>query len=209
MTKKKTSPIGAQANKFFLGLILSGLLVFIGVMVYSSAGKALPVLGEAGHTVGNFSFINQDGKTITGKDVEGRIRVAEYFFTTCKGICPVMNNNLKAVQDAFKNNNDVIILSHTVDPETDRPSVLKAYADRMHATPGKWEFLTGNKDALYKMAQQDYLLSADTATAAGDDGAFIHTQYITLVDKQNRIRGFYDATDKQSVQKLIADIKTL
>lgn len=209
MAKKKKFRVGQQISKFFLGVILMGLLFFAAVFFYSSFQKALPVLGEPGHTVGNFSFIDQDGKTITGKDVEGKIRIAEYFFTTCKGICPVMNNNLKAVQDAFKQRNDVIILTHTVDPGVDSVAELKKYAQSIHATPGKWEFLTGDKYELYKMAQQDYLLSADTATAASDDGAFIHTQYITLVDKQNRIRGFYDATDKQSVQQLIADIKTL
>lgn len=209
MTKKKKSRVGQQISKFFLGVILTALLVFAGVFVYSSFQNALPVLGEPGHTVGSFSFINQDGKTITDKNTQGKIRVAEYFFTSCKGICPIMNNNLKQVQETFKQRNDVIILTHTVDPETDNVAALKKYASSMHAIPGKWEFLTGDKYALYKMAQQDYLLSADTVTAANDDSAFIHTQYITLVDKQNRIRGFYDATDKQSVQKLIAAIKTL
>lgn len=206
MANKKTTRVGPLITKFFLGVILIGLMVFVGVFVFSSVKKQLPVLGEPGHTIGNFSFTDQDGKTFTNKDVDGKIRVAEYFFTNCKGICPVMNNNLQLVQDAFKNRNDVVILSHTVDPDVDDPAVLKTYAKRMHYIPGKWEFLTGDKYALYKMAQQDYLLSTDTANA---DNTFVHTQYITLVDKQSRIRGFYDATDKNAIQKLISDIKHL
>ena len=207
MASKKTLRIGLLINKIFLGIILIALIVFIGAFVFSSMKKQLPVLGDPGHTIGKFSFTDQDGKMITNKDVDGKIRIAEYFFTTCKGICPVMNNNLQQVQDAFKDRSDFIILSHTVDPDIDNPAVLKSYAERMHYIPGKWEFLMGDKYALYKMAQQDYLLSADTTSNA--DNTFVHTQYITLVDKQNRIRGFYDATDKEAIKKLIGDIKSL
>lgn len=207
MAKKKAAGIGSAINRFFLCIILAGLLVFIGVFVFSSFKETLPVLGEPEHFIGGFSFTNQDGNIITGKDVDGKIRVAEYFFTTCKGICPIMNNNLQEVQAVFKNRDDVIILSHTVDPGVDKPAVLREYANKMHAIPGKWEFLTGDKFALYKMAQQDYLLSTDTTADA--DNAFVHTEYIALVDKQSRIRGFYDATDKKAIQKLIAAIKTL
>lgn len=206
MANKKVR-MGQQLNKLFLFIILGGLIILIIAFVYSSSKKQLPILGEPGHNTGSFSFINQDGKIITDKDVNNKVRIVEYFFTTCKGICPVMNNNLQEVQDTFKDDNDVIILSHTVDPDVDNPDVLKAYAKKIHAMPGKWEFLTGEKYALYKMAQQDYLLSADTTMQA--DNSFIHTQYITLVDKQNHIRGFYDATDKDAIKKLVGDIKGL
>ncbi|HVX28573.1 MAG TPA: SCO family protein [Parafilimonas sp.] len=212
MISKKNKPVTPVINKLFFGIIVTGLLAFIVVFVFSSSSpskKSLPVLGGEGHMIESFSFTDQDGKTITDKDVAGKIRVAEYFFTTCKSICPIMNGNLQAVQNAYKDRNDVIILSHTVDPEDDSVGALKSYAKLMHAIPGKWEFLTGDKLALYQMAEKDYLLSADTTTSQNKDSAFIHTQYVTLVDKQNRIRGFYDATSKQDINKLISDIKQL
>ncbi|HVM88991.1 MAG TPA: SCO family protein [Puia sp.] len=191
--------------------MLAVIAVFAGLVffVFSSKGSILPVLGDPGHAIGSFSFVDQDGRNITDKDVAGKIRVVEYFFTTCKSICPIMNSNLVMVQDAFKEKPDVIILSHTVNPSTDSVPVLKKYAGTMHAIPGKWEFLTGTKVALYQMAQHDYLLSADSTTEANEAGAFIHTQYVALIDKENRIRGFYDATDKKEINKLISDIKKL
>jgi len=181
----------------------------LGLFFFSKMKNHLPVLGEPGHEVGSFEFLDQDGHRLTDKDVRGKVRVAEYFFTSCKSICPIMNENMQSVQSEFKNREDVIILSHTVDPDTDSPSRLKEYATRMHAIPGKWEFLTGSKMALYKMAQHDYLLSADTISIDNIESSFIHTQFISLVDKQNRIRGFYDATDKKEIEKLISDIKTI
>ena len=192
-----------------MSLVVLIILSSIAYSLFSSLGNSLPVLGEPGHLVGSFSFTDQDGNTITDKTIQGKIRVAEYFFTTCKSICPIMNNNLQKVQDAFKDRNDVVILSHTVNPSTDSVPVLKKYAEQMHALPGKWEFLTGTKISLYQMAEHDYLLSADSTIETNEADAFIHTQYITLVDKENHIRGFYDATDKKQINKLIADIKKL
>lgn len=209
MPARKTTRVVDKINKFFLLLIIAGLSFFLAYVIFFSPGKPLPVLGEAGHIVGSFQFIDQDGQSITDRDMREKVRVAEYFFTTCKSICPMMNNNLKQVQEAFKDRNDVIILSHTVDPETDSVKSLKKYADQLQAIPGKWEFLTGKKIDLYRMAQQDYLLSTDSITAGNEANSFIHTQYVSLVDKQNRIRGFYDATDKKEIEKLIADIKSI
>ncbi|HVM88004.1 MAG TPA: SCO family protein [Puia sp.] len=209
MPAKKQTRIVHKINAFFLLAIITGLLIFLGVMIFSRKQNPLPVLGEPGHIVGSFSFTDQDGRKITDRDVREKVRVAEYFFTSCKSICPVMNTNLKQVQAAFKNRNDVIILSHTVDPLTDSLPRLKQYAEQMDAIAGKWEFLTGSKLSLYKMAEQSYLLSADSITDVTEATAFIHTQYVSLVDKQNRIRGFYDATDKKQIEKLIADIKSM
>lgn len=196
-------------QKFSAGIISVAIISWLVVVIYSWQKNPLPILGNPGHITGSFSFTDQDGKTITDKDVAGKVRVVEYFFTSCKSICPIMNNNLISVQDAFKNRKDFIILSHTVDPATDSAGVLKKYAERMHAIPGKWEFLTGTKLALYQMAEMDYLLSADTTNTTNEADAFIHTQYVALVDKENHIRGFYDATNKKEIDKLISDIKKL
>jgi protein SCO1 len=165
----------------------------------------LPVFGEPGHRAGSFSFINQDGKPITEKSVQNKVRVAEYFFTSCPSICPMMNRNLKEVYEKFKQNPDFMILSHTVDPEKDSVPVLKAYANRLDAMAPGWQFLTGDKNALYISAVKDYLLSA----ADSGSSQFIHTQYVALLDKSGRIRGFYDMTSKATVLSLSTDIQQL
>jgi protein SCO1/2 len=165
----------------------------------------LPVLGEPGHIAGSFSFVNQDGEQINEKSVENKVTLVEYFFTTCPSICPRMNENLMAVYKKFKQDTGFMILSHTVDPERDSVSVLKKYAQRYDASTPGWEFLTGDKNALYKSATMDYLLSA----ADSGSSNFIHTQYLALLDRQRRIRGFYDGTNKKSIIKLESDIKSL
>jgi protein SCO1/2 len=200
--KKKTN-----AKWFWsLAIILSAVVVYF-IISNKRTDNDLPVIGEKGHTTGSFSFTNQDGKIITDDDVKGKIRVVEYFFTTCPAICPKMNTNLKAVYAAFKDQPDVIILSHTVNPQNDSAPILKAYATRYGVTDSRWQFLTGDKTALYKAASTDYLMAADTTGSIEDQ--FIHTQYVALVDKQNQIRGFYDATDSEKIAKLISDIKKI
>lgn len=172
--------------------------------------KSLAILGEPGHKTRDFSFINQDGKTITKKDVEGKIFVVEYFFTTCRGICPKMNENMTKVYAAFKGNNDIRILSHTVDPMKDSVAAMKAYSLRFDADANQWFFLTGDKKELYDMARYSYLVTAvdDTATVNIDDD-FIHTDRFVLVDKLGQIRGQYEGTDIKAVTQLIGDIKEL
>jgi protein SCO1 len=165
----------------------------------------LPVLGEPGHIAGSFSFINQDGKRITEKTVQNKVTVVEYFFTSCPSICPLMNSNMKLVYEKFKDSPDFMILSHTVDPERDSAAALKAYAKRFAADTPTWQFLTGNKDSLYKCAAKDYLLSAGDSVSSN----FVHTQYVALLDKKRQIRAFYDFTDKESVLKLNSDIQQL
>jgi protein SCO1/2 len=202
--KKEKLSLSSKITAFSV-VILSviGLLWFLSV----AFGKknALPVLGEPGHIAGSFSFINQDGKWISEKTVLHKVTVVEYFFTSCPSICPVMNQNLKEVYEKFKDNPGFMILSHTVDPERDSVSVLKAYAKKLDAgTPG-WQFLTGDKNSLYKSASRDYLLSAVDSS----NTAFIHTQYIALLDRKRQIRGFYDFTNKENIIKLDADIRQL
>jgi protein SCO1/2 len=199
---KTSSKITAIA---FILVVTAGLIWFL----FAAFGKKnnLPVLGDPGHVAGNFSFINQDGVLVTEKTVRNKVTVAEYFFTSCPGICPVMNKNLEKLYDEFKDNQDFVILSHTVNPEKDSVSVMNRYAKHFNASAPNWQFLTGDKSALYNAAINDYLLSV--ADSGSQTKAFIHTQYVALLDKQRRIRGFYDATNNESMQKLGSDIRRL
>ena len=178
----------------------------------------LPVIGEkkhAGventdtiyHTVGNFKFINQNKDTISQKAIENKIYVADFFFATCQSICPQMSTSLIRVQDAFKTDNDFLILSHSVNPSHDTSEVLLSYAGKYKAIKDKWHFLTGSKKEIYDLAKDSYLVNAleDDGTPEG----FLHSELFLLVDKQKRIRGMYDGTDSIAVNKLIEDIKLL
>lgn len=200
------TPFSKIAASFLLLLSVAGLVYGI---IKLQANEDLPVLGEPGHRAGNFSFTNQDGHTITEKEVAGKIAVAEYFFTRCPGICKQMNAHLQMVYQQFKDVPDFVILSHTVDPERDSVPVLKEYAARYGAVAGRWQLLTGNKELLYRMARQEYLLSVEETKAGSIEEDFIHTQYVCLLDNQRRIRGFYDATDSASIEKLMKDIRVL
>ena len=158
------------------------------------------------HTIASFSFIDQDGETITNKNVRGKIYVANFFFTSCAGICPKMMKNLKKVNEAFPGN-DVIILSHSVVPETDNVQRLAAYAKQFHIRHN-WYLLTGNKDAIYSMARQSYF--ADEKTGYDKNSSeFLHTENCVLVDGMGRIRGVYNATLELEMDKLIEHIKIL
>jgi protein SCO1 len=177
----------------------------------------LPVIGEKKlggqgtdtiyHTIGNFSLTNQYNENVNQKDITNRIYVANFFFATCQSICPQMSNELIRVQEAFKNDHDFLILSHSVNPLHDTVEVLAAYAGKYKAIKGKWHFLTGNKKAIYDLALNDYLVNAleDDGTPEG----FLHSELFLLVDKQKRIRGMYDGTDSIAVNKLIKDIQLL
>ena len=166
--------------------------------------------GNPGHKVAPFTFTNQDGQPFTEKNMEGKIYVVEYFFTTCEGICPKMNDNMVSVFQAYRGQNDVAILSHTVDPETDTVEQLKRYALKYDADPAQWNFVTGDKQALYSMAINSYLVTAVEDTTQKDIMPdFIHSEKFVLVDKEKHIRGVYDGTQKGEVDKLIKDIAEL
>ena len=159
------------------------------------------------HTITEFSFVNQNGKIITQKDYEGKIYVADFFFTTCGSICPKMTTNLEEVQKAILNNPKVMLLSHTVFPETDSVPVLKEYAIKHHVDDRKWNLVTGDKKAIYTMARKSYL-----AVKLGKPSELydmVHTENFVLVDQKKRVRGFYDGTNKKEVQRLIEDIAFL
>lgn len=164
-----------------------------------------------GHKIGDFSFTNQNGETITSKEVEGKVYVAEYFFTTCKSICPIMNDEMQRIQEAYKDNNEFRILSFTVDPDVDTVAQMKWYAETHNADPKQWHFLTGRKADLYTLARTSFfLLKPAEAQNLGDAGSdFIHTNNFVLVDQKSRIRGYYDGTDEKEVDALIADIQLL
>jgi protein SCO1/2 len=156
-------------------------------------------------TIPDFKFVNQYADTITAKNLDGKIYVADFFFTTCPSICPVMHRNMLNVYKEFKDDQDFRILSHTIDPKYDTIPVLKRYADKMGITGNSWWLLHGNKGDTYNIAKS-YLQSVQEKNPAGQ---FIHDGFFILIDKQKRIRGTYEGTDPKEVDKLIADIKIL
>ncbi|MEO8961935.1 MAG: SCO family protein [Ginsengibacter sp.] len=188
---------------------LTGLFYFLLSFTKGFFDVKLPVMSY----VQDFSFVDQDGKIVTNKNVEGKVYVTEYFFTTCKGICPKMNANMKGVYDKFKNDKGFAIISHTSMPETDSVPLLKAYEEKMiGANPhyaSQWYFVTGNKDSLYKMARQSYLLDNEKNNSINIEESFIHTQFFALVDKQERVRGIYDGLKPVEIARLDKDIQTL
>lgn len=167
------------------------------------------------HKIAPFAFTNQNGKTITQKDYEGKIYVADFFFTTCQTICPIMTNNMAWLQEQVKDIPGVMLLSHSVTPDVDTVPVLKAYAQEKGAIDGKWNLVTGDKKDIYYIARKSYLAVKSTSSAELYD--MVHTENFILVDKKGRIRGFYDGTnlDKETekgvknVKQLLEDIKWL
>ena len=164
------------------------------------------------HSISDFAFLNQLGDTIRKKDVAGKIFVADYFFTTCGGICPKMTLQLQRVQREFSDDPNFLILSHTVNPKIDTVEVMYNYAERFEADHNKWWFLTGSKEDLYIMARKSYLVVPDEADpnfTHGDESDFIHTENFVLIDPDGRIRGMYDGTNEAEVSELIRDVYDL
>jgi protein SCO1/2 len=156
-----------------------------------------------------FAFTDQYGKTVTERDVAGKVFVVEYFFTTCKTICPVMNANMLRVYAALKNEKDFLILSHTSTPEIDSVPVLKRYADSLGVDTPNWLFLTGRKDSLYRMARTSYVIDDPNNNVKDLNDYFLHTQLWALVDKNGDVRKIYDGLKKSEVNQLISDAKEL
>lgn len=175
----------------------------------------LPVFGErqvAGedtvyHTIANFKFVDQDSAVVTNDTYKGKIYVADFFFTSCRTICPIMKTQMLRVYDSIQNDPDVLLLSHTIDPEYDTVGLLHDYAERLGVKSDKWHFVTGDKDEIYKLAQTSYFSTAleDKSEADG----FIHSGAFLLIDKERRIRGKYDGTKEEDVNRLLADIQRL
>lgn len=163
------------------------------------------------HTVPNFHLIDQDSIPVTNTITKGKIQIADFFFTRCSTICPKLSSQLSRVQDIFRNYPDLVFVSYSVDPENDRPEQLKTYAKKYGAIPGHWYFLTGDKAEIYNLAQKGYFLPAvDSGVSSGNpDETFIHSEKLVLVDKAGVIRGYYDGTDKEDVERLILETRVL
>jgi protein SCO1 len=175
----------------------------------------LPVYGERAfngkdtvyHTIGNFKFVNQDSAIVTDETFSGKIYIADFFFTSCRTICPIMKTQMLRVYEKIENDPDVLILSHSIDPEYDTVQLLHDYADRLGVKSSKWHFVTGEKDSIYDIAQKSYFSTA-IEDATEPDG-FIHSGAFLLIDKERRIRGKYDGTSDEDVNRLLADIEKL
>lgn len=159
------------------------------------------------HRVAAFRLVNQLGDTVSGKELGNKVYVADFFFTRCPTICPVMSANMQKVQEALRDIPDFMILSHSVTPEADSVVVLKEYGERYDTDPQRWWLLTGDKKHIYELARKSYFAVLDEGDGGMQD--FIHTENFVLVDKEKRLRGFYDGTREKEVQRLIEDVRTL
>ncbi len=159
------------------------------------------------HTIADFSFINQDSSIVTNHTFKGDIYVADFFFTTCPTICPIMKAQMLRVYDKFEDYDEVKILSHTIDPVYDTVGVLRDFADRLGVSSEMWHFVTGNKEDIFNIGQSSYMVTA--IEDKDEPGGYIHSGAFILVDKQRRIRGLYDGTDEKEVNRLIKDIPRL
>jgi len=159
------------------------------------------------HRIGNFHLINQNGDSISEINFEDKIYIADFFFTRCQTICPIMAINMSELQAYYKNDEDLKFLSHSVTPDIDSVSVLRAYADKNMAIDGKWEITTGQKRHIYELARKSYFAVLDEGDGGEQD--FIHTEQFILVDKKKQIRGFYDGTDATEIERIIKDIEVL
>jgi len=193
---------------FYVGFPIVFLVVFY-IALFGGTDQwkvKLPVLND----VKAFRFADQAGDTVTEHNVEGKVCVVSFFFTTCRGICPRMEDNLKTqVYEPFKSDSDFIVISHTVDPETDSVARLKHYADSLGVDSKHWLFLTGTKKALYEAARTSYLLDNQNDNKVKIEEQFIHTQLVALVDKNGRVRGIYDGLNQEELGKLRKDIAEL
>lgn len=191
----------------------------LSLIVSSCERKAeppLPIYGERElvgkdtvyHTIGDFSFLDQDSAVITNSTFDGKIYVTDFFFTSCRTICPIMKTQMMRVYDSIQNDNDVLLLSHTIDPEYDTVGLLHDYAERLGVKSSKWHFVTGKpKEEVYKLAQLSYFSTAMEDKAEPD--GFIHSGAFLLIDKNKRIRGKYDGTKEEDVNRLLNDIARL
>lgn len=193
------------------------------VLACDNTPKRLPIMGERDavtkevdgkmvtdtvyNTIPDFAFINQEGDTVTQKNVAGKIYVTDFFFTSCPTICPVMKRQMIKVYDKIKDNPDVMILSHSIDPDHDTPAVLNKYAKDLGVQGTQWEFLTGSKEKIYDIGQGSYLVTAKEDNTA--EGGYIHSGAFILVDKDRRVRGMYDGTTDEGTKKLMDDIDVL
>ena len=163
---------------------------------------------ETFHRISPFKFINQEGDIITEKSFEGKIYVTDFFFTSCPGICPKMTANMMGLQEEFLNDEEVLLLSHSVTPERDSVAILKRYAEDKGILSHKWHIVTGSQQEIYKLGRNDYFVEEDLGLEKEEDD-FLHTENFVLIDKNRHIRGIYNGLNKTSISQLITDIRTL
>jgi protein SCO1 len=203
-----------------LSLIISCFTLLTGCQ---SAADKLPILGQpdalitmvngktvidsVAHTIPNFAFVSQYGDTVTNQTLAGKIYVADFFFVTCPTICPKMKTQLKRVYEKFRDNPDVAFLSHTIDPAHDSVAVLREFAQNLGVTGKQWLFVTGDREKIFQIGQESYMVSASADPSA--PGGAVHSGAFILVDKDRHIRGMYDGTTVEGTDKLMADIETL
>lgn len=158
-------------------------------------------------TIPNFSFLNQDSTFINNETFKNKVYVADFFFTSCPSICPIMHRNMKKVYEEYSSNPEVAFLSHTIDFKYDKPSVLKRYASKLGVDDKKWQFAYGSKEEIYTIAEKSYLVSVTIDST--QKGMYVHQGWLVLVDKDRRIRGAYDGTDAKQVEQMAKDIPVL
>jgi protein SCO1/2 len=205
-------------------IILPALILLIGIVSACNNNKTLPIYGNREakvvtaadgsqkvdtiyQTIPAFKLLNQDSTYITQDNFKGKVYVADFFFTSCTTICPTMHRNLKTVYDQYKDNPEVMFLSHTIDFKYDKPSVLKKYVQKLGVDGAKWQFAYGSKEEVYRLAEHDYLVAVQEDSTARD--GYIHQGWLVLIDKEKRMRGAYDGTKTDQVEQLKKDIATL
>lgn len=198
--------------------ILAVISTCIALYSCGSSDKTLPYLGHhdvnaAGdslyHQIPDFKFLNQDGDTLTQEFVKDKIYVADFFFSTCPTICPIMKTQMLRIYEKYEGQDSLVILSHSINPRYDTPEVLKEYKSKLGITSPQWQFLTGSLTDVYHLAQYSYLTSAAEDSTAQDVGGFVHSGAFVLVDKDRHIRAIYDGTKEKEVDKLMAAIDQL
>lgn len=211
-------------KKFAIGFaVLSAIIITIFYSILKPEEKPLPIWQPSNvetklvdstiqhvqkyHKIADFSLTNQNGKTITQNDYKDKIYVADFFFTTCPTICPIMTDHMRDIQKEILNDDGVMLLSHSVTPKKDSVAQLKRYAKRKGVNDAKWNLVTGDKKHIYELARKSYM--AVQTTGDGGEYDMIHTENFMLIDKKRQIRGYYDGTDSEAIEQLLKDIKKL
>ncbi len=207
-----------------LAIVMTILSIIIITMIYSllNVPKKLPIYQpemvdnelvdstiqyvKKYHKIAPFKLINQNGETITQETYKDKIYVADFFFTTCQTICPIMTDHMVDIQKELKEDSDVLLLSHSVIPEYDTPEILKAYAIKKGVNDSQWNLVTGSKKEIYTLARKSYLAVKDIP---GEENAMVHTENFMLIDKKSQIRGYYDGTDPEEIKRLLEEIEFL
>jgi len=212
--KSNCTKFNIQHSTFKINI---GLLSIACCILFSCGPKEkdLPIFGERDvvgsdtiyHTIAKFQFVDQDSALVTNETFKDKIYVADFFFTSCRTICPIMKTQMLRVYEATQEMPDVLLLSHTIDPEYDTVALLHDFAERLEVESKRWHFVTGAKDSIYRIAQTSYFATAMEDKTEPD--GFIHSGAFLLIDKKGRIRGKYDGTKEEEVNRLIVDIKRL